>query len=167
MVFRRVWGAGAAAKLSRSGLNYALTMDSSPGGALCLLYTRVVVIRARTSALVPWRFLKDVNVTITAFTLLDGRALRILKKPISNPDQAMGLNLNTMLWHVIKSRTQPCSFLFKFGLFPISLVANRVGFMWALYGSWSQISGDGGPARQPAVTPHVWVCTASSACRHE
>lgn len=36
-----------------------------------LLCARVVVIRGRTSTLVLRRFLKDADVTITAFTLLD------------------------------------------------------------------------------------------------
>lgn len=82
-------------------------MDSSPGVALCLLCTRVVVIRGRIGALVPRRFLKDARVAITAFTLLDGGALRVLRKPIFNPEQAEGLNpdTTTVTHHRVKNTT--------------------------------------------------------------
>lgn len=56
-----MWGLGAAAKPGRGGLNYALTTDSSLGAVPCLLHAKVVVIRGRTSALVPRSFLKDTH----------------------------------------------------------------------------------------------------------
>lgn len=80
-----MWGSGAAAKPGRGGLNYALTTDSSPGAAPHLLHAKVVVIRGRTGTLVPRSFLEDTH-TITALTLPDGMALRVLRRPISCPD---------------------------------------------------------------------------------
>lgn len=45
-------------------------MDSSPGVAL---YASLVFIKERSSVLAHQRFLKDVHVTITVFTLLYSR----------------------------------------------------------------------------------------------
>lgn len=112
-------------------------MDSLPAVALWLLYTRVVVIRGRTSALVPRRFLKDAHVTITVFTLLDGEALRVLRRPISNPDQVEGLILvrSAVTRHRVKNRSMQVLVYANLGCFYISCSQQRgicVGAIWKL-----------------------------------